>query len=75
MGDGESLYSMDRWFMNPYEPTYQPPQFHTETMADLNVVPQGEYLEFGQLENYFYQVKDKIQNYIGKLEELFDEKF
>lgn len=64
-----TLYSMDRWYINPCDPTYQNPVFHTETMADLNVIPKDEALDRNQLENYFYQINDKIKKYIDKLDD------
>ena len=62
-----TLYSMDRWYVNPFEPAYQNPEFHTVTLADLNVIPKDEYLERSQLEDYFYRIQEKIKRYIGKL--------
>ena len=64
-----TLYSMDRWYINPYDSSYQDPAFHLDTLANLNVIPKDEYLDRKQLENYFYQVQDKIQNYIDTLED------
>ena len=64
-----TLYSMDRWYINPYDPAYQNPAFHTDTLADLNVVPQEEGLDRNQLEGYFYQIQDKIQEYIVHLDD------
>lgn len=68
------LYSMDRWYVNPYDGTYRPPVYHTETMADLNVVPKEEQLSREQLEQYFFEIKAKIESYIEGLrdEELSD---
>lgn len=63
------LYSMDRWFINPYDSSYQNPDFHTETLADLNDIPQEECLERKQLENYFYCIQDKIKTYTTALED------
>lgn len=63
----QMLYSMDRWYINPGDSRYQSPEFHTETLADLNVISKNEYLGRNQLENHFQQTKDKIQNYIDKL--------
>ncbi|WP_242939800.1 DinB family protein [Roseburia sp. 499] len=62
-----TLYSMDRWFINPCDSNYQNPEFHTETLADLNVVPDKEYLSREQLEDYFYGIKSKIETYINEL--------
>lgn len=62
-----TLYSMDRWFINPYDDDYQDPEFHTETLADLNVVPTDERLDREQLKQYFYHIREKIQNYTEQL--------
>lgn len=64
-----TLYSLDRWYINPGDATYLSPQFHTETLADLNIIPTEEYLERNLLESYFYQIKDKILKYIDKLDD------
>lgn len=62
-----TLYSLDRWFINPDDPTYKDPEFHTETLANLNVIPKDERISKNQIENYFYSIKTKIQNYIKNL--------
>lgn len=64
-----TLYSMDRWYINPYDASYQNPGFHTETLADLNVIPGDEILEREKIESYFYQIRDKIRKYIEALED------
>lgn len=48
-GNFHTLYSMDRRFKNPYDPTHQNSELHlhTVTLADLNIIPQDEYLEYG----------------------------
>ena len=61
------LYSMDRWYINPCDPDYQDPGFHTETLADLNVIPTDECLTRSQLESYFFKIREKIQDYIEHL--------
>lgn len=61
------LYSMDRWYINPCDPNYQDPEFHTEALADLNVIPKDECLKRGQLESYFFKIKEKIQDYLEHL--------
>lgn len=30
-----TLYSMDRWYINPGDISYENPEFHTDTLADL----------------------------------------
>lgn len=64
------LYSMDRWYINPCDADYTDPEFHTDTLADLNVVPgEDESLTRNQLGSYFDQVRAKIQTYIAALED------
>ncbi len=64
-----TLYSMDRWYINPFDPAYESPDFHMETLADLNVIPKEECVKRSQMEGYFYQIRDKIQDYIARLED------
>lgn len=64
-----TLYSMDRWFINPCTPTYCNPEFHTEKLADLNVVPGEEVLDRIQLESYFYKIKNSIIKYTDRLDD------
>lgn len=61
------LYSMDRWYINPCDPTYKDPDFHMDNLANLNVIPKEESLDRGQLEGYFDQIRNKILNYIEGL--------
>lgn len=63
-----TLYSMDRWYINPCDVAYQNPDFHTETLADLNVIPEeNETLDRRLVEEYFYHIRDKIGKYIAGL--------
>ncbi len=64
-----TLYSMDRWFINPYDVNYKDPEFHMETLANLNVIPGEEFISRQQMENYFRQIKCKIQTYVNELED------
>lgn len=64
-----TLYSMDRWYINPNDPTYSDPEFHMDSLADLNVVPKDEFIERSQMEKYFYRIQDKIQSYIAQLDD------
>ena len=65
-----TLYSMDRWYINPNDPDYRDPEFHTPTLADLNdVPPEGDTLDRGAIEDYFYRIRDKIGAYIAVLED------
>ena len=60
---------MDRWYINPNDDSYHNPAFHTDTLANLNVVPEYERLDREQLENYFYKIKSKIERYINELKD------
>lgn len=62
-----TLYSMDRWYINPGDASYQNPAFHTETLANLNVIPKDEYVSRQQMEEYFFIIREKIQKYINEL--------
>lgn len=64
-----TLYSMDRWYINPNDPAYRDPEFHMDSLADLNVVPKDEFIERNEMENYFYRIQDKIQSYIAQLDD------
>lgn len=64
-----TLYSMDRWYINPNDPSYRNPEFHTDDLADLNVVPKDQSIKRNELESYFYRIKEKIQNYVTKLDD------
>ena len=58
------LYSMDRWYINPNDPAYKEPEFHTKTLADLNVEPPlDETLTREQITDYFEHIKSKIDVY------------
>lgn len=62
-----TLYSMDRWYINPCDLHYRAPVFHKEGLADLNIVPGEERLTRDQLLNYYYGIQKKIELYIGEL--------
>lgn len=64
-----TLYSMDRWYINPCDGSYRNPSFHTDSLADLNVIPQEEHLDQEQLAEYFGQIRVKIQTYIDTLDD------
>ena len=69
-----TLYSMDRWFINPCDPDYKNPEFHTEHMADLNAVPSEDELTKTQALEFFCSIEGKINSYTETLtdEELTD---
>ena len=62
------LYSMDRWYINPSDPDYRDPAFHTPVLNNLNVVPEeGETLPRETVTEYFAYIKDKIAAYLDTL--------
>ena len=62
------LYSMDRWYINPSDPDYRDPAFHTPVLNNLNVVPEeGETLPRETVTEYFAHIKDKITAYLDTL--------
>ena len=63
-----TLYSMDRWFINPQDPDYQDPPPHRKDLADLNAVPPaGETLSRQSTEAYFHTVSRKLLDYVETL--------
>lgn len=63
------LYSMDRWFIDPNDPEYRDPEFHLTDLANLNVIPEKEFITREQLNQYFSRIQTKIVNYIDKLQD------
>ena len=61
------MYSMDRWYINPYDPDYRDPEFHRPGLNDLNVIPGEEKLERAQLEDYLRHIRRKIEDYLDRL--------
>ncbi len=61
------MYSMDRWYINPCDPEYRDPDFHLPGLNDLNVIPENERVERGELEGYLEHIRRKIENYLAQL--------
>ena len=65
-----TLYSMDRWYINPGDPDYRDPSFHTKGLNDLNVVPsEDETLPRETALSYFVAVKGKLCAYLDVLQD------
>ena len=62
-----TLYSMDRWYINPCDPSYHDPAFHTPTLASLNDSSEGEALTRAQIEGYFAAIREKLRCYLEEL--------
>lgn len=70
-----TLFSLDRWYINPDDLVYQPPDFHQATLADLNVVPHEEKISREQMDTYYAAIQQKIRDYLGVLtDEILSEK-
>ena len=52
------LHSMDLWFINPRDPNYQEPSFHTEGLNNLNAASSGK-LSRTQLNDYLCTIQKK----------------
>ncbi|MBR1585299.1 MAG: DinB family protein [Clostridia bacterium] len=63
-----TLYSMDRWFINPNDAAYRDPPFHTAHLADLNQVPgEEEGVTRDQIMGYFDRIRQKLDAYVADL--------
>lgn len=63
-----TLFSMDRWFINPADLTYAPPTFHREDLASLNAVPEDSLtVTREQMNGYFSAIKEKLTAFCDKL--------
>ena len=63
-----TLYSMDRWFIDPGDPAYRDPPFHTRALADLNIVPaKVETLSRERLNAYLFRIGAKLRAYLDTL--------
>ena len=64
-----TLYSMDRWYINPADPDYRDPDFHVKGLNDLNIIPETERIDREQMENYFHTIEGKITDYLKELKD------
>lgn len=63
------LYSMDRWYINPNDPSYTDPEFHIAGLNDLNVIPKEESISKEQMTDYYKSIEAKINHYIDALQD------
>ena len=68
-----TLHSLDLWFINPRDKNYLEPSIHSENLNNLDAVT-SKTLSRNDIDNYFSQIRIKIDKYISKLtdEELLD---
>ena len=63
-----TLFSMDRWFINPADPAYLPPAFHREDLASLNAVPEdGLSVTREEMNAYFSSIREKLTSFCDSL--------
>ena len=60
------LHSLDLWYINPHDPHYTEPSFHTPNLNNLDVVTEGR-LTREQITDYFTQIKIRLSNYLDSL--------
>ena len=67
------LHSLDLWFINPRDKIFCEPSIHSENLNNLDVV-SSKTLSRNDIDNYFSQIRIKIDKYISNLtdEELLD---
>lgn len=68
-----TLHSLDLWFINPRDKNYLEPSIHSENLNNLDAVT-SKTLSRNDIDNYFSQIRIKIDKYISNLtdEELLD---
>ena len=68
-----TLHSLDLWFINPRDKNYFEPSIHSENLNNLDAV-SSKTLSRNDIDNYFNQIRIKIDKYISNLtdEELLD---
>lgn len=65
-----TLYSMDRWFIDPNDPDYRDPDPRAPRRADLNdVPPAGESVSRAEIALYFAAIREKLEQYVSALED------
>lgn len=60
------LHSLDLWFINPCDRNFREPSIHTENLNNLDAVCDKA-LSRKDINNYFKQIENKINNYITNL--------
>lgn len=60
------LHSLDLWYINPSDPNYCEPSFHTENLNNLDVVTQVT-LTREQINKYFIGIKLRLCDYLENL--------
>lgn len=60
------LHSLDRWYINPGDRTYQEPAVHVSELNDLDV-PPAKTLSRGEIDAYCAEISGKIRSYLSNL--------
>lgn len=60
------LHSLDLWYINPNDPNYKEPPFHTDNLNNLDIVTDGR-LTRDQINEYFASIKRKLCDYLQNM--------
>ena len=60
------LHSLDLWFINPRDKSFQEPDFHETGLNNLDI-HSDQQLQISQIKQYFADVEQKIQLYLQNL--------
>lgn len=67
------LHSLDLWYINPKDITFQEPTIHEKDLNNLDIV-SNKVLSRKEINTYFSNIKEKIKLYVSELtdEQLLD---
>lgn len=57
------LFSLSRWFMNPRDESFQPPEFHVKDLNDLDIVSTKQLSRF-DINSFYEETEVRIRKYL-----------
>ncbi|MBS5958195.1 MAG: hypothetical protein KIC73_14925 [Clostridiales bacterium] len=60
------LFSLSRWFMNPRDESFQPPEFHVKDLNDLDIVSTKQLSRF-DINSFYEETEVRIRKYLDQL--------
>ena len=60
------LHSLDLWYINPRDSSYQEPDIHEKDLNNLDVI-SSKVLSRENINQYFHHINNKIQLYVSEL--------
>ena len=60
------LHSLDLWYINPRDSSYQEPDIHEKDLNNLDVI-SSKVLSRENINQYFHYINNKIQLYVSEL--------